>query len=377
MLGSMKIYLAFALAAILSLSFLNIIQPQHRLLWQLSVLSKEFGHYFVLLSIALFAFALTIDCGRNGLLLWSVVSAALFLRPLVSATMNEAQWRQELQSAFGDSAIAQSSLLNYWQLWFGRTHKVAFVRHKLNNGELSFDLYPAQKAADSLAPVVIVIHGGGWDSGNSEQVPELNSRLAQVGYNVVAANYRLAPEFKWPAQKEDILSLIAHLKENATEFKIDMSRYVLLGRSAGGQIASALAYSSADPALRGLITFYPPTDMVFGYEVAEEHDLIESRQLLRDFLGGNPYEQMSNYVDASAVNKVSKHSCPTLLLHGRPDTLTWYKHSERLHARLKAAGISSAFILMDWAPHGFDYNINGPGGQISTRAIEHFLTRVF
>ncbi len=71
------------------------------------------------------------------------------------------------------------------------------------------------------------------------------------------------------------------------------------------------------------------------------------------------------------------HPVPTLLLHGQPDRLVWHKHSERLYERLKAAGVPAAFIDMSWATHGFDYNLNGPGGQISTGAVDDFLAMLF
>jgi acetyl esterase/lipase len=60
---------------------------------------------------------------------------------------------------------------------------------------------------------VVVIHGGGWDTGNRRQLPELNSWLARAGYAVASLDYRLAPEHAYPAPVEDVRDAIAFLKK--------------------------------------------------------------------------------------------------------------------------------------------------------------------
>jgi acetyl esterase/lipase len=73
---------------------------------------------------------------------------------------------------------------------------------------------------------------------------------------------------------------------------------------------------------------------------------------------------------------VTAKSPPTLLLHGTLDTLVWPRHAERLAARLAAAGVPHVYVALPWATHAFDYNLNGPGGQITTYALERFLAFV-
>jgi acetyl esterase/lipase len=244
---------------------------------------------------------------------------------------------------------------------------------------LHLDYYAASSASKSggqASPWVMVVHGGGWDSGDSEQLADLNSYLAGIGYGVVSISYRLAPESQWPAAKEDALAALRYVRENAATMGLDPERWAILGRSAGGQIAGTVAYSAplADRP-KALIAFYTPTDMTFGYEVGEENDILGSRKIIRNYFGGTPYEQKELFRTASLTELYSEESCPTLLFNGKMDTLVWFKHSERLHFRLRQIGIESAALFTEWGPHGFDYFFRGPEAQLSTHAVEYFLSR--
>ena len=146
-----------------------------------------------------------------------------------------------------------------------------------------------------------------------------NHGLARLGYAVAAIDYRLAPNFIWPAQREDTLAALAYLKAHALELGVDATRLVLFGRSAGGQIASAVGYGANDPAIRGVVSFYAPHDMFFAYTYAVEDDLLKSPNLMRQYLGGPPAAAKANYESASGHQKVQVGSPPTLLVHGTAD----------------------------------------------------------
>src|SRR5437879_1762954 len=107
-----------------------------------------------------------------------------------------------------------------------------------------------------------MVHGGGWQSGNSREFAALNRGLAGRGYLVAAINYRLAPQYKFPAALEDVRQAIAYLKTHAADLGLDGNRLVLLGRSAGGQLALLAGYAG-DPAVRGGIAFFAPPDLRF------------------------------------------------------------------------------------------------------------------
>ena len=58
------------------------------------------------------------------------------------------------------------------------------------------------------------------------------------------------------------------------------------------------------------------------------------------------------------------------------DNLCWVKHSQRLADRLEAAEIPHAYVELPWAVHAFDFNLTGPGGQLTTYAVREFLAAV-
>ena len=218
------------------------------------------------------------------------------------------------------------------------------------------------------------MHGGSWAGGDSQQLPELNSELAKAGYQVASINYRLAPQHLFPAPIEDLQASLSFLRSNATELQIDTGNFVLLGRSAGGQIVLTAAYTLKDPAIKGVISFYGPADMVWGYKNPTNPLVLNSGKVMADYLGGSYEKVPAQYVNSSATETWQIHPVPTLLIHGKHDPLVSHIHAERLSRKL--TGINHYELYLPWATHGFDWTLNGPGGQLSTFAVMQFLHAV-
>ena len=79
---------------------------------------------------------------------------------------------------------------------------------------------------------------------------------------MASIDYRLAPGAVFPAPRDDVFAAIAYLKDHAKEIGLDKDRLILLGRSAGGQIALSAAYAEKEPGIKGVIVFYAPNDPV-------------------------------------------------------------------------------------------------------------------
>lgn len=340
--------------------------------WELSILTTQLGH---LLAIIVIVAMIPLKPWR---LRWTMASikkidtlfivlgfAALvsFLTPLITTVVEHP----------GDVSVAQL-------FKFGES-PTPFQRFTFTAGNgktpLNMDFYPPTENIKAPSPWILVIHGGGWINGDSEQLPELNWHLNRLGYGVISVDYRLSPGWLWPAPKDDILKALEFIKAHAAEWKLDPSRWVSLGRSAGAQIAGVVSYSlRGETRPKGYISFYGPSDLVFGYSVGEENDILHSRTLLRGFLGGTPAEAMDLYKSASTMNEVTSESCPTLLVHGRNDSLVFYRHSQRLIKVLEAQRIDAQLVTLHFGPHGFDYFFNGPEAQVSTASVDRFLKRV-
>lgn len=367
--------LAFALALLAAFP-----APSY-LLWQLAVLATEWGHALALAALA--ALWPGWRRSRPGLIggALGLGAAALALSPLARAVGPARALPARLEAAFGappaplglPAPLAAGPLAVGLRLPAVAPRSLAYAAP--GGRELRLDLYPAQ-GVRGAAPLVVVIHGGSWQSGDSAQLAPLNRYLAGRGYAVAAINYRLAPASPFPAALEDVRAAIAFLKARAAELGVDPARIALLGRSAGGQLALLAAYGAGDPAIRGAVAFYAPTDMVFGYEHPADPRVIDSRAVLEAYLGGTPATARAAYEAASPLRLVGAGTPPTLLIHGARDELVQLRQSERLAAALAAAGRPHLLLALPWATHGADFNLAGPAGQISTYAVEHFLGAV-
>jgi acetyl esterase/lipase len=380
----MKWLLPVLSVAFCAMSLLSIMRaPITRPAWLLAVIITEYGHWLLVLplGLVLVAYGIIEGAWRDTVFVLGAVTAVGLLRPAFTAWGMAGGLKQNLDRSFGPAPAAiptwsWSRLVFGWRTRPGAVRTAVYSRP--GGVELELDFYPAAPGATGgrPAPCVIVIHGGGWDSGDRRQLAEYNHRLAARGWAVAAIDYRLAPRWIWPAQKEDVFAALRWLRSEAATLGIDPARLVLLGRSAGGQVAIASGYAARDPGVCGVISFYGMADMRFAYSVAREGDFLKSRQLLRGFLGGTPGEVPDNYGDASAHRLLNGNTPPTLLLHGALDTLVWRRHSDCLEADLRAAAVPHCHLALPWATHAFDLNPDGPGGQLADHAIMHFLGRV-
>lgn len=123
---------------------------------------------------------------------------------------------------------------------------------------------------------MVVVHGGGWRSGNRGEFPRWNAWLADKGYVVFDIDYRLSPPPSWQDAPGDVRCAVGWVKENSGRYGVDPGRVALMGRSAGGHLALLTAYTEGTSALpagcgvRGeqqdtsvaaVAAFYPPTDL--------------------------------------------------------------------------------------------------------------------
>jgi acetyl esterase/lipase len=368
-------------------ALLNIVHaPDWSWAWKVGILVGEYGHLLWLLATGL---AVLVGLSTEGVLRVMGLALAAFtvgclLRPVFVARRIAATLPEKIAAAL-NVRVPPEPAFSVGRLFRAQPTPAVQVTTEVfsrpEGVELKLDFYrPASAAATGVTPhpCLIVIHGGGWDGGDRTQLVEWNSRWVARGYRVAAISYRLAPRWVWPAQRDDVSAALAWLKANAARLGVDPTRLVLLGRSAGGQLATAVGYGAHDPAIRGVIALYAPHDMPFSWSVSRADDALNSIKLMRQYLGGPPdtLERCALYESASGQFLAQADSPPTLLLHGIPDTLAWYRHSERLAARLLELGVPHYQLQLPWATHGFDFNPDGPGGQLADYAIGRWLAVV-
>ncbi len=370
--------LGFAVV-LFALSLLAVFRAPTYTLWMISIVVTEWGHYLAILALLVLLPGWTRT--RTGLAAASlaVIAAIFALTPLIRA-MDTAE---RAEAALGGehplsspgapphlTALRARSLFTRPAAPEVRRTTETYATRDAQ--KLDVDVY--RRAGERAPePLVMIIHGGSWTGGTRGDLPALNSYLAARGYVVASPGYRLAPRFRHPAQTEDINAAIDFLKTNAPRLGIDNTKLFLIGRSAGGHLALMSAYTKHDPAIRGVVSFYGPTDQKWGWENPSDAGVYDSFATLRAFLGGDPTENPEGYRSSSPLAYAESSSVPTLLIHGSRDPLVYAKQSIRLDSALTDNGQRSVLIEMPWATHGCDYFINGPCGQISTYAVERFL----
>jgi acetyl esterase len=107
-------------------------------------------------------------------------------------------------------------------------------------GEIACRIYGDRDATP--LPALVFLHGGGWIGGDLDTHDVLCRELAHgAGCAVIAVDYRLAPEHKFPGPYEDCLAACTHVLDHAAEFGVDPARIAIGGDSAGGNLAAAVA----------------------------------------------------------------------------------------------------------------------------------------
>ena len=224
------------------------------------------------------------------------------------------------------------------------------------------DLYlPGRVAAAqpgvALTPTVVLVHGGSWTRGDKRDLQKQAQALTDEGYVAISVNYRLAPDYRWPAQRKDLIAALRWIRARALDLHVDTSRIVVLGSSAGGEIAAAALTQGAGRKLaRGLITLSAPTDLAL---VAQDTTLTEESAELaatvtRDLLGCVDTECAAEFERRSIFDNLDPQDPPALVFASQRE---WVdpQSSIRFHQVALSQGVESRLILFQGRRHGMAY----------------------
>jgi acetyl esterase/lipase len=198
------------------------------------------------------------------------------------------------------------------------------------------------------APVVIVLHGGGWSSGSkSGDITPVLEPLSKAGFAWVSINYRLAPMHRWPACYEDVETALNWVREHAAEYGGDPQRIALLGYSAGGHLACR-AGIRANPRVQAVVGIAAPTDIVA--DMARRDGLSPS---MKNLLDSEVIDDAvhARLVEMSPINDIVPGLPPFLLIHGTADQSVPFDQSIQLRKRLQEVGGVCDLIELQDASH--------------------------
>ncbi|MCP9752004.1 alpha/beta hydrolase [Ferruginibacter sp. HRS2-29] len=255
---------------------------------------------------------------------------------------------------------------------------------KIGKRSLKLDaFYPKTKAAKP-GTAILIIHGGGWRSGNRYQHQPLAQKLAELGYTCFTPEYRLSTEALFPAAIFDIKAAIRWIRENAEKYNVDTSKIVALGFSAGGEMAAFLGTTGNMPLFEGTncnthqssgVNAVVDIDGTLSFVHPESGEGDDSKKTSAGtyWFGYAKKENPEIWKAASPLSYVSGKTPPTLFINSSV---------ERMHAGrddfikvLNENNIYSEVQNFPDAPHSFC--LFEPWFQPTVNYIDSFLKKIF
>ena len=200
---------------------------------------------------------------------------------------------------------------------------------------------------------VVLVHGGAWQMGKRTGLAPQAYELARKGFLVVSVNYRYATEAAWPAQRIDVSRAVTYLRKHAAYFNVDRKRVVLVGSSAGGHIATAVAtHESGKQRFRGVVSLSGLLNPSTVYEQdPEAYNAVVPKLLLRC----TPTECPDRYRSAIPAAALDRTDVPSLLFHANAEQPWGPAQSAEFVRISRAVGVPSKLKMVEGAEHGFEY----------------------
>jgi acetyl esterase/lipase len=247
------------------------------------------------------------------------------------------------------------------------------------------DLYvPADRRGE---PLIVVVHGGGWVSGDKagDSLNPVPLDLLWDGYAIASVNYRLAPGATWPAQIQDCKAAIRWLRAHANDYGYDPNRVGAYGESSGGHLAAVLGTSSGvtpsfdvgenlgySSAVSCAADMFGPTDPIALAPTPL------GQGVLPQLFGGPVQEHLDLARSANPITYVHRDEPPMLVVHGTDDALVPYSQSVLLVRAMRNAGARYYFHTVIGGGHNGYFGYLGQGiGLFEDRAVKPLVHAFF
>lgn len=227
----------------------------------------------------------------------------------------------------------------------------------IGNTTLRMELVAPSEAPEKPLPVLIYIHGGGWNHGNKNDHAVRIAGIARRGYVAASIMYRFAPAHSYPAQIEDVQAAIRFLKANADTYHLDPNRINLWGTSSGGHLASLAGtaannvsyethglWEDVDASVFAVVNFAGPNSNFLT-------SLGNSSASLTAFLGGRSLSIPEIATEAMPITHIDADDPPFFVAHGDADTTVPVTWSRDFVTALKEAGVKVEYHEFEGGGH--------------------------
>ena len=231
----------------------------------------------------------------------------------------------------------------------------------VQNDSLKLDIYH-QKGIDSLAPLLVFIHGGGWHKGHRDDYRKYLIDFANKGYITATISYRFYERGVFPAALSDVKCAIQWLSTHAKDYHIDRENIAIIGGSAGGHLSMMAAYTSGIleydtlckqndkiPKIKAVVNLYGPSDLTRPKAV--------NTSSVIGLIGDTYKNAPEKYLKASPMNYITNDDPPTLIFHGTIDELVPIEQSDILCEKLSEASVVNEYHRLKGWPHTMDLGL--------------------
>ncbi|MBN8672573.1 MAG: alpha/beta hydrolase fold domain-containing protein [Chitinophagales bacterium] len=264
------------------------------------------------------------------------------------------------------------------------SEKKGIVYCQRGNRKLLLDVFsPAQKAKDKRA-AILIIHGGGWRSGDRSLHYALAQRLAALGYVCITPEYRLSSEALYPAAIHDIKAAIRWVRKNADKYQVDTNMIVVSGHSAGGELAAFMGATNGIKAFdgdgcnnttSGKVNAVIDIDGTLAFIHPESGEGDDSKRVsaATHWLGYSKTENPAIWEEAAPLTHVGPHTPPTLFINS--SVARMHAGREDFIRVLNQYGIPSSVKTFEGSPHSFI--LFNPWFDSTVTIINDFLKSTF
>jgi pectinesterase len=255
---------------------------------------------------------------------------------------------------------------------------------KLSTRSLTLDVFSLPKGANVNRTAIIIIHGGGWRSGDKSLHHPLAQQLAQMGYVCFTPGYRLSTEALFPAAVYDVKAAVRWVRANAKKFNIDTGKVVVLGHSAGGELAAFLGATNGNTDFEGetcnrkfssVVNAVIDIDgtLAFIHSESGEGDDSKRTSAATYWFGYSKEEKPEIWKYASPLTHAGKATPPVLFLNSMVERM----HAGRDDFTKVLQGNGTYFEVKTYkgAPHSFC--LFEPWFTPMVSDIDQFLKRTF
>ena len=250
------------------------------------------------------------------------------------------------------------------------------VYKKIKDRALHLDAYYTKNKKPS--PAIVIIHGGGWKSGNKSQMETFAIEMASKNYSCFNIEFRLSPEAQYPAAIFDVKNAIQYIKKNARKFNVDTTKIAVLGCSSGAQMASLIGTTNGKPAFEDSnnnVKFSSKVNAIVNIDgtLAFKHPESIEGTVAGLWLGGSYEEIPEIWEQAAPLNQTDKNTPPILFINS--SIPRFHAGRDDMIAILNKYGIYSEIKTFPNSPHSFWF-LN-PWFDETINYTTQFLDKVF